>query len=63
MFVITTIALAIGLLIAFKSLNNRVLILGTLLAFLDLRIARIYLYIALEKTSKVKGNVDRLEVN
>ena len=63
MFVITTIALAIGSLIAFKSLNNRVSILSTLLAFLDLRILRTYVYIALRRTSKVKENVDRSGAN
>ena len=63
MFVTTTIALAIGSPIAFRSLNNRVLILSILLAFLDLRMLRTYVYIALRRTSKVKGNVDRLEVN
>ena len=63
MFITTTIALAIGSPIAFKSLNNRVLILGTLLAFLDLRISKTYIYIALRKTSKVKENVNKLRVN
>ena len=40
MFVTATIALAIGFLIAFKSLNEKVLILSILLAFLDLRTVR-----------------------
>ena len=40
MFVTAIIALAIGFLIAFKSLNKKVLILSILLTFFDLRTAK-----------------------